>query len=43
MTAIFGECILQEGGLAKQEGFGVSLAGLFQHICLLYQKQVLQR
>jgi hypothetical protein len=28
------ECILQEGWLASLEGFAVSLAGLFQHICL---------
>jgi hypothetical protein len=33
---------LQEGWLTKIKGFKVSLAGLFQHICLLYQKQLLQ-
>jgi hypothetical protein len=31
------KCILQEGWLASLEDFAVSLAGLFQHICLLYR------
>jgi len=29
-------CILQKGWLAKLEGYKVSLAGLFQHVCLLF-------
>ena len=37
------ERVLQEGWLATREGYEVSLAGLFQHICLPYQKQFLQR
>ena len=37
-----GKCILQEGWLASLEGFAVSVAGLFQHICRPYQKQFLQ-
>jgi hypothetical protein len=36
------KCILHEGWLASLKGFKVSLAGLFHHICLPYQKQVLQ-
>jgi len=31
-----------KGWLAMLKGYEVSLAGLFQHICLPYQKQVLQ-
>jgi hypothetical protein len=31
------KCILQEGWLASLEGFAVSLAGLFHHICHLYR------
>ena len=27
-------CILEKGWLASQEGFAVSLVGLFHHICL---------
>ena len=35
-------CILQEGWLAIPEGYKVSLAGLFHHICLPNVKQFLQ-
>jgi hypothetical protein len=37
-----GKYILQEGWLATLEGFEVSLAGIFQHICPPIQKQILQ-
>jgi hypothetical protein len=37
-----GVCILQEGWLAIPEGYKVSLAGLFHHICLPNVKQFLQ-
>jgi hypothetical protein len=41
MTAILnGECILKKGWLASLMGFVVSLAGLFQHICLPNQEKV---
>jgi hypothetical protein len=33
-----GKCILHEGWLAKLEGYKVSLAGLFQHICFPNRK-----
>ncbi len=33
---------LTKGWLAMLKGYEVSLEGLFQHICLPYQKQVLQ-
>jgi len=35
-------CILQEVWLAVPEGYNVSLAGLFHHICLPNVKQFLQ-
>ena len=35
-------CILQEGWLTRREGYKVSLAGLFHHICLPNVKQSLQ-
>jgi hypothetical protein len=36
------QCNLQKGWLAIPEGYKVSLAGLFHHICLPNVKQFLQ-
>ncbi len=35
--------LLHEGYLSSSEGYNVLLVGLFQHICLQYLKQLLQR